>query len=717
MGFILKLLKELNSAQSEKLVSLAVVLGLIAGFLPFFNVFTFLIFLVAFIIRVPLGLFLASWGVFEIIGALLDPLFATSGYYILTSSFLKPLWEFIYNLPLMRWSGYNNTVVIGGFVWGVVIGGIIFVLMNKSFSFYREKLSLIAKKYKFLSWIVPSEYKKKSFIRISGILAASVIFGSIFLVFSLFFDPLLKKITEFSLSKIFHKPVKIEKLKTSFFNAKIDIKNLQIGKIKTDDINLKLSWDYLVWKKFDIEKLIINNIHSNKSIKQIIQTTNTSQNKTTLPKKLKLNIPNPKNLLACYELESVKKIKVLKEDYKKLKALKSELKKVYETDKEKTQKIKQDIDSLKNEVKNIKSLNDVNKILSKIETIKKEINSLQNQIKTQNKKYLSLKDKIIKDLNDIKKAIKLDYVNISKKYDMLKKGEYYKFAESFLKPQVQNYIHTFMKYYELIKPYMRSEKKEEIIRNKGIYIKYTDKIKYPDFVLENAKISGKLKDADAKIAIVNLASDQQLLGKHAKFTIVMHSIYFTSANVNITYLNIIAMDFNIKKLFVKKMDLNKLILNDIKCDIKGKGILKRKDFDLSMLAVVYPKNIVYPNSKNISKVLSEVKSFKINITAKGKYKSYKLEITSDLDKKLSNIFKSVINKEIIKSKQKLNQLLNEKVNSELKNTGFNVKDLDINDFESLNKSLDSLKKELTNYSKEYLKKQILKKGIGNFIKF
>jgi len=642
MGFVLKLLKELNSAQSEKLISLAVVLGMIAGFLPFFNVFTFLIFFVAFIIRVPLGLFLASWGVFEIIGALLDPLFATSGYYILTSSFLKPLWEFIYNLPFMRWSGYNNTVVMGGFVWGVVIGSVIFVLMNKSFSFYREKLSLITKKYKFLSWIVPSEYKK-SFIRISGILAASVIFGSIFLVFSLFFDPLLKKITEFSLSKVFHKPVKIEKLKTSFFNAKIDIKNLQIGKVKTDDINLKLSWYYLVWKKFDIEKLIINNIHLNKSIKQIIQTTNTSQNKTSLAKNLKLNIPNPKNLLASYELESVKKIKALKEDYKKLKALKSELKKVYKTDKEKTQKIKQDINSLKNEVKNIKSLNDINRILSKIDTIKKEIKSLQNQMKTQNKKYLSLKDKVIKDLNDIKVAVKLDYANISKKYDMLKKGEYYKFAESFLKPQVQNYIHTFMKYYELIKPYMGSEKKG-IIRSKGMYIKYTDKIKYPDFVLENAKISGKLKDADAKIAIVNLASNQQLLRKHAKITILVHSKYFVRANVKITYLKNIMMNFNIKELFVKKMDLSKLILNDIKCDISGKGIFKHKDFDLSVLSVVYPKRTVYQNSKNISKVLSKIKSFKINILAKGGYEDYKLNITSDLDKKLSNIFKSLINK-------------------------------------------------------------------------
>ena len=63
--FIFKFLKELNSAESSKSIVFAVILGLMAGLLPGFNFFTFLIFTVVLIFRIPVGLFIASYIFFD----------------------------------------------------------------------------------------------------------------------------------------------------------------------------------------------------------------------------------------------------------------------------------------------------------------------------------------------------------------------------------------------------------------------------------------------------------------------------------------------------------------------------------------------------------------------------------------------------------------------------------------------------------------------------
>ena len=223
MGFFIKFLRELNSSSNDKFISLAVVFGLIYGFLPSVNLFSFIILIIVFIIRVPFGLFLVSSVLFKTIGYFLDTIFDKTGYFILTS--FTPFWEFFYNLPLMRWSGFNNTIVMGSLVWGIVIGAFLYIILDKFIRVYREKVFSFLKKYKLLEWLVP-EIEKGKIFRISGIVFLVTLLGGISLIIILFFDPILKKAIEISLSKLFNKPVKIETINTSFLDAKIDINNL-----------------------------------------------------------------------------------------------------------------------------------------------------------------------------------------------------------------------------------------------------------------------------------------------------------------------------------------------------------------------------------------------------------------------------------------------------------------------------------------------------------
>ena len=267
MGFFIKFLRELNSSSSDKFISLAIVLGLIYGFLPSSNLFSFIILIIILIIRIPFGLFLASSAIFKTIGYFLDTIFDKTGYLVLTS--FTPFWEFVYNLPLMRWSGFNNTVVMGSLVWGIIIAIFLYIILNELIRVYREKVFSFLKKYKLLKWLVPDIEKGKIF-RVIGIIVLFTLFGGVTLVVMLFFDSILKKAIESSLSSLLNKPVKIENINTSFLDAKINVSNLYIDTIKTEKIQAKLSWNYLVWKKFDVNYFYVKNIHSDKDIKNII---------------------------------------------------------------------------------------------------------------------------------------------------------------------------------------------------------------------------------------------------------------------------------------------------------------------------------------------------------------------------------------------------------------------------------------------------------------
>ncbi|MBT8357215.1 MAG: TIGR03546 family protein, partial [Deltaproteobacteria bacterium] len=85
MQFILKLFRALNSAQTPWQVTLAITLGMVVGLTPLSGIQTVVIFFLAFLLNIHLGLFLASSAFFAGIGYLFDPIFEQIGFALLTS--------------------------------------------------------------------------------------------------------------------------------------------------------------------------------------------------------------------------------------------------------------------------------------------------------------------------------------------------------------------------------------------------------------------------------------------------------------------------------------------------------------------------------------------------------------------------------------------------------------------------------------------------------
>ena len=722
MRFFIKLLRELNSSSNDKFISLAIVLGLIYGFLPSFNLFSFIILIIVFIFRIPFGLFLVSFALFKIIGHSLDTIFDNTGYLILTS--ITHFWEFIYNLPLMRWSGFNNTIVMGSLVWGIVIGIFLYIILNKLIRIYREKVFSFLKKYKLLKWLVPNIEKKKIF-RISGVILLVTLFGGVSLIIMLFFDPILKKVIETSLSKLFNKPVKIETINTSFLDAKIDINNVYIDKIKTEKIQTKLSWDYLIWKKLDIEYLYIKNIHSNKGIENIIQLAHknnkNSSKETSGISRFNLELPKPEDILKSYKLESLEKIDKLKKDYQLFLKEVNNIKNLKQNYQKRVNNINSEIKNLKKEANNINSLNDINNILKKVENIKNSIKDIKTEIKEDKNRLLALKEEVLKGLNEIKLASKRDYEKISNSYYMIKNKEYIKFAESILKPEISKYIEEFFKYYNLIKPYIfkKEEKEKEYVRKEGRYIKYKDKIRYPNFVLQKGSVSGSLKNANIEIKINNISSDQKLLNKLALIDVISHSKFYKKIVMKISYLNEIKYILNADSITLNKITLNKLNILNPKIDISSKGVIYDKTFDISIDSYIFPKDMIFSVNKYISNALKSIKKIKLNILIKGDYKKYTVKINSNLDNLLSQYLQKELNNKISKYKKELKLLIDKKIEKELNKIGVkNIDNFNINDFNSIDNSLNSIRDNLKSFTKKELSKKLLNKGIEkNFFKF
>jgi len=684
--FIFKFLKELNSSTSSKMMVLAVVLGLIAGFLPSFNLFTFLIFISVLIFRIPIGLFLASFSIFGIAGYFLDPLFHNIGFFVLTSSFLRPLWTFFYNIPFFRWSGFNNTIVMGSLVSGIVLGVVLYFVLNKLAFTYRKVVFEKLKNKKYLSWLVPNE--KKGIIRISGIVfvlgAGAVI--SLFFIFLL--DPIIKYSLEFALSKALHKKVAIESVDTNIKNLSVNIKNMQIDNVLFKKVYTRLDWNKLVWRKYKIDDIKFT-AQTDKNIYDIIKSKQKSQkNPLNAVSSLNIKLPNPQDFLAKQNLKSIAAIKKLQADYQKVKKDINNLN---------TGKYKKDFDNLKQKLDSFKNINinspaDLQNLIANINNIKKEADTLLKKIKED--KNLLIKDKklIVNDLKNVKLALKEDEKNIKSKYQMIKNKEYMKFAESFLKPQIAKYVDMADKVYKKLKPYLKSnkEKKPEYIRHKGIYIKFKDKVNYPDFVL--VALDGEVKTPIAKwnLNLKNISDNQPLLNKEA-FAKVKGKGKFFDVEADVSYLKKIKFNAYGNRIKLKDINANFAKL-DALLNVKAHGELSGENINAKILA--YFINVTLRNlSKNIKKLLgnslSKIKSFNIAIVLEGKLPSPEIKINSNLDKIFATIMNKRISELINRQIAKTQKLLNAKIQTSLKGINLNMIDSKLNILNSLgnNKNL------------------------------
>jgi uncharacterized protein (TIGR03546 family) len=141
MGLLLKqlfaLLKLLNSETGENQIAAGVALGFILGMTPAFSLQSALVFLCLFLFRVQIGMAFLAACFFSFAAWALDPLFHQVGAFVLELGPLQALWTALYNLPIVPFTRFNNTIVMGSGVVSLLLSPCVFLLSRALVIRYR----------------------------------------------------------------------------------------------------------------------------------------------------------------------------------------------------------------------------------------------------------------------------------------------------------------------------------------------------------------------------------------------------------------------------------------------------------------------------------------------------------------------------------------------------------------------------------------------------
>jgi uncharacterized protein (TIGR03546 family) len=156
-GFI----QVLRSGQTPRQIAGGFALGAIVGLMPFFTLQGLFLWLIILVLDVNLSATLLAVTLFALLAYIIDPLLHAVGYFLLAdTSALHAFWTSLYNAPIAPLTRFNNTVVLGSFVAGVLLFLPVYFGMHRFVLAYRTHLHTRVEKLKIYQIISKSTLVK-----------------------------------------------------------------------------------------------------------------------------------------------------------------------------------------------------------------------------------------------------------------------------------------------------------------------------------------------------------------------------------------------------------------------------------------------------------------------------------------------------------------------------------------------------------------------------
>ena len=153
MGLILKqifqFIKLLNSDTATGQLAAGVACGFILGMTPSFSLQTIFVIIVMFLFRVQIGAAFVSAFFFKFIAFALDPLFNAVGQVALEIEGLQGLYTSLYNMPIVPFTRFNNSIVMGSLVITIILSPFVYILARILIEKYRKTVVERFKQTKF----------------------------------------------------------------------------------------------------------------------------------------------------------------------------------------------------------------------------------------------------------------------------------------------------------------------------------------------------------------------------------------------------------------------------------------------------------------------------------------------------------------------------------------------------------------------------------------
>ena len=152
------LLKALLTQSSPRQMSWGLALGVLAGLVPKGNLLAIAIGIFIAMLRINLGVAMAAAVEVTFASGYLDPVSDSVGKWILSSASLQDVWIRIYNTPLMPWTDFNNSIVMGSFVLGLAVAWPVHRASLPMFEYYSDLLAEHAKTWRLARILLGAEW-------------------------------------------------------------------------------------------------------------------------------------------------------------------------------------------------------------------------------------------------------------------------------------------------------------------------------------------------------------------------------------------------------------------------------------------------------------------------------------------------------------------------------------------------------------------------------
>ncbi len=130
--------KLLNSETGHNQIAAGMACGFILGFAPFMSLQTLIVLVILLVFRIQIGAAFISAFFFKFIAFLLDPVCDRLGQLALENGSLKGLWTQLYHMPIVPFTRFNNSIVMGSMILTIALSPIFFFVFRSAVAKYRE---------------------------------------------------------------------------------------------------------------------------------------------------------------------------------------------------------------------------------------------------------------------------------------------------------------------------------------------------------------------------------------------------------------------------------------------------------------------------------------------------------------------------------------------------------------------------------------------------
>lgn len=118
---LLKFMELLHKETGESQLAAGFALGLFMGFTPMGNLIWAGYIVILIMFRINIGAAFLSYGVLKLVSFALDPVFESVGYSVLSMPSLRGLFVRAFQAPIVPFTRFNNTIVMGSVVVSLLL--------------------------------------------------------------------------------------------------------------------------------------------------------------------------------------------------------------------------------------------------------------------------------------------------------------------------------------------------------------------------------------------------------------------------------------------------------------------------------------------------------------------------------------------------------------------------------------------------------------------